>query len=1107
MANDGPRRLDVLRDDYTHLSQTLRVNNAFLGYLFQERVISRDEYEELFSDKHTTARKIRILVMDYLLRGPDDDLDKIITALRVSEQEHLAKRLQHLDKKNKRGGGGKRSPEALRFSEQEHLPKRLRSSDKRTQETLSSSPPTSPEDKPDDSGKRSADDVLAEQATEKFLYDLAEKSQNDWKAIAPKLGFSRAQIGAIEHNNVGHAKEQCMEILCRWRDRKGSAGTLAVLKKAYEEANLGHFELVVTEASFGETNFDPKALLTKGMIKVARVRVNVIGQDGVGKTCLVRLLLGQTFEEQLSTCGIDMKNAAVTMMQYHCSADELTEEARETSTEWKLLDQEEFRKKLRRYFQKSKPEREPSHSDSVTETNTSQIDGLGDRSDDPLESSETGDEVPGEGFSEVSAAPQDSLTSEQRRLIRDVVTDPSRVSGLDNVILMRICDFGGQEPFLTAHAALMPAGSLSVYLLVFNGARPLTGEAESSHVTEGKRKIPQKLVRMKTNDDFLKHWSSSVHIAHPPEKHPTFIGRTERVKYPAIFLISTHRNTADDYVLKKNDEHLKTLFRRKEILSHFVNTTSRSHMFFLVENRESKDPTANEIRTRINDMTRNFYNEQNVQPASWLKFEDVMSLLKTITGRSIAKMSLIREVAEECCIDTKGENSELERALKHLTHVGSVFYFPEVDDLRDVVFYDSDWLINLLASFVGSAHSEPEEPDLKSQWQEATDSGFLSTNLVENLLEQAAGVSKDECDPAKKILDFFDILTENKKGPEEKRYLSLCFIQRIFEGQSEYSKAFSSDCKARLPPPLVLFVKDIVFFPESFFFRLATRFFRQRREHIFDGLLRRNRIVFSVFLGVHAEFLYQSELNCATLTVFSKNSSLSLSREQISALTKKCDKLRVSLAEDIEKATRRGMAGLQCQLYCQVRQPRDEEDLYDTLAETDGYDTKKEVWMLANKTDDLTLDERQSMDLWWARNDEVSDLGRLAADRHADFTDAASETKGQKGGDEHEGGKRFADAILAKQATDDFLYDVAEQTQGYWKDIAPRLGFKRTEIKAIEKDYSNDVKEQCIEMLFRWQKEKGRAGTLAVLQVAYKKAKCIEKFEKALEEQEFAVSC
>ena len=129
------------------------------------------------------------------------------------------------------------------------------------------------------------------------------------------------------------------------------------------------------------------------MIKVARVCINVIGQDGVGKTCLVKLLLGQEFEEQLSTCGIDMKNA-VTMFQYHCSAEG------GTSTEWKLFDQEEFRKKLQEFFQKfvlqevffksnvervifrSKPEKKEkklSHSGPITETNSSQIDGLGDR--------------------------------------------------------------------------------------------------------------------------------------------------------------------------------------------------------------------------------------------------------------------------------------------------------------------------------------------------------------------------------------------------------------------------------------------------------------------------------------------------------------------------------------------------------------------------------------------------------------------------------------------------------------------------------------------------------------------------------------------------------
>ena len=97
MAKDSRRRLDVLRDDYTHLSRTLRVNHAFLGYLFQERVISEEEHDELSSDGHTTA-KIRKLVKDNLLRGSDDNFDKIIEALRVSEQEHLADRLLSLDK-------------------------------------------------------------------------------------------------------------------------------------------------------------------------------------------------------------------------------------------------------------------------------------------------------------------------------------------------------------------------------------------------------------------------------------------------------------------------------------------------------------------------------------------------------------------------------------------------------------------------------------------------------------------------------------------------------------------------------------------------------------------------------------------------------------------------------------------------------------------------------------------------------------------------------------------------------------------------------------------------------------------------------------------------
>ena len=75
-------------------------------------------------------------------------------------------------------------------------------------------------------------------------------------------------------------------------------------------------------------------------MKVARVRLNVIGKDGVGKTCLVRLLFGEKFEEQESTCGLDLRKA-VTMIKSQGGT---------TSGKWQLLTREEHKKTLNEHF-------------------------------------------------------------------------------------------------------------------------------------------------------------------------------------------------------------------------------------------------------------------------------------------------------------------------------------------------------------------------------------------------------------------------------------------------------------------------------------------------------------------------------------------------------------------------------------------------------------------------------------------------------------------------------------------------------------------------------------------------------------------------------------
>ena len=98
MSATDSSRLSVLRNDYAYLRKNLRVSGGFLAYLLQKKVIDLDEYEKLSSGTLTIHGKIDLLVLEYLLRGPDSDLDIIIEALVDSEQEYLAKRLRSLDK-------------------------------------------------------------------------------------------------------------------------------------------------------------------------------------------------------------------------------------------------------------------------------------------------------------------------------------------------------------------------------------------------------------------------------------------------------------------------------------------------------------------------------------------------------------------------------------------------------------------------------------------------------------------------------------------------------------------------------------------------------------------------------------------------------------------------------------------------------------------------------------------------------------------------------------------------------------------------------------------------------------------------------------------------
>ena len=553
--------------------------------------------------------------------------------------------------------------------------------------------------------------------------------------------------------------------------------------------------------------------------------------------------------------------------------------------------------------------------------------------------------------------------------------------------LMTICDFGGQEPFLAAHVALMPPGALSVYMLVFNGAELLTDKAKSTYRRlegENINPIEQKLCRMETNGDFLKHWASSVHIAHPAEQQGgAFLGAAEGVNFPAIFCVATHRLEAEeaaaqcakgeasvDDFIRKNNEYLTELFRKQASQCHFVRPSSGLG-FFLVENKTSgtanEDLTAKEIRSRVDAMTDDYWKKQTMQPARWLKLEVIMGQLVKITGRSVSTLKEVKQVAEKCYI---ADDEELKDALLHLTHVGAVYYFPDVPRLEKVIFHDSDWLFKLLVSFVGSAHSKSSLPvNLAADWDVAVDCGFLSLKLVNRLLSQAEVKERDYAS-AKGILCHFDVLVQKSKRSEDQGYYAPCFLQDDFTQETKYNQAFIQ--KASFSFPLIVYAKDVVFFPEALFFRLATRLIRDYRLSSAEVPLKRNRLVFAFSSGVNAEFLYQGSRNYISLTLFPAVEGRPLTEEQMVSLSPRCSQLREWLIKNVHDAKQRGMAGLQAEFYCQVKKIQGGSSPLQSFApmkkEEESFSMETTTWTLpTDRTSLIQLnnDELHCMKLWF----------------------------------------------------------------------------------------------------------------------------------------------
>ena len=84
----------VIRSNYYFLSQRLYFSHEFLICLFEQRFITKDDYEYLNSRFVTRMEKVDRLLMDILPCKPPDMFHTFCDILRVVGQSHVAEKLQ-----------------------------------------------------------------------------------------------------------------------------------------------------------------------------------------------------------------------------------------------------------------------------------------------------------------------------------------------------------------------------------------------------------------------------------------------------------------------------------------------------------------------------------------------------------------------------------------------------------------------------------------------------------------------------------------------------------------------------------------------------------------------------------------------------------------------------------------------------------------------------------------------------------------------------------------------------------------------------------------------------------------------------------------------------
>ncbi|CAC5386289.1 unnamed protein product [Mytilus coruscus] len=517
--------------------------------------------------------------------------------------------------------------------------------------------------------------------------------------------------------------------------------------------------------SLDVTNMNEHIAAIKDGTEIRRyVRIQVIGKAGVGKSSLIRTLVGDFNTKLNSTDGIDIVKKC---------------QIRTTDGEWVIGKVETERKKIMKRIQEAvykeqkkselvshevipyktdnsrreaisceeplsevegKQENQPqtkheiriasSDSIAVDKNETNEVDNIPSISIDKSLTGENkvniGDTVtmvaeksnidkPNKKIGVLSKDDQKSedsvksddmrkkITEQMNAILAEVKKDQDRMTS-ESLVECGLWDFAGQKDYYATHQTFL--NPHAIYLLVANISEDIAATEEDKNFD--------------SIEEYIDFWFDSIHCLRTSS--------TGHRLYPPVIVVCTH---IDEYKTEKEVEERKTKYieRFKEIFGGQDKANHNRGIYFL-SNTQFLKRESRKLKEKISEVAKemNFFAEE--LPTQWIQLENALGVLKDSKQNILSWQNLV-ELAQTTFI----KKEELLPFLTYQHKIGNIIFFA---DLKDYIILQPDWLVKCFRCQVCDNHPHKRNIEIVqlTDWHNLEKTGQLSDRIIDRLFEK-----------------------------------------------------------------------------------------------------------------------------------------------------------------------------------------------------------------------------------------------------------------------------------------------------------------------------------------------------------------------------------